>query len=766
MQETEKIKVAIIGAGREGLETLGLLRKDKAISVSMLLDTDRDALGFRLEEYGYTFADDLKMRLSHRIQELSIVQGLNLVVDTSPDQYHKNLYDLDLHPTEIINWHAAKFIWESKFIEDLEKRRSLITEQLNSVIEAVRHSFQSTPQVSAIDELCGLLLRTAFFGVHADSVQLTMLGKDKPYNIIKDINIDTGLLIKKVGTRPLIREWHEADRIIRHVVENRAPWEGGRGVVKRWETVRVIPITGEPGVTGMIWLFYSGLNPDLIKNDTLFVSSLLIPLFENAIRDAIDSERERLAMIEEAILVEPQNIIGSDKPIGSKLKEVNNILHKLLKAEDSHLYVRDPATGDLVLHASTYKFPYLLGRLRIRKGRGVLGEVIDRSGPVILMETNLAANGFEQRSANREDTGALLYLPLKVRDKGVGIISMEFINVHNLTPNIYGSLGDIGSHLANTISSDVERYRMSQKIVKLSTVNEEGIDLLSTSDLQNVLALATSSSAMLADAEVSILRLYENGKLMVKSMYGIHEDRGGDRTLVDIDNTITGMVSQTKTPALINDILEYTEAEPDEFPYKTAIALPIIFNKELFGTLSLYNKMASEAFSSIFFTEDDREILEYFVQYVARGVVNARRYNERQLLITIDETTGLRNERYLQMRFPEEIKRAKRFGRCVSLIFFEVKPFDDSLIRDMSRLIRETFRYIDVLVRLKEAKFAALLPDTGEGVKDAVRRLSKGFNWVREKREDLTLYVGYSTYPDDSEDMQELIRKASRLRQY
>ena len=118
------------------------------------------------------------------------------------------------------------------------------------------------------------------------------------------------------------------------------------------------------------------------------------------------------------------------------------------------------------------------------------------------------------------------------------------------------------------------------------------------------------------------------------------------------------------------------------------------------------------------------------------------------------------------MRFPEEIKRARRYNRTVSLIFLDVKPADDVIIHDVSKLVKETFRYIDVLVRLKESKFAILLPDTGASVKDAATRIAASLGILKEKRTGLTIHIGYSTYPYDSEDMHELIKKASKLRQY
>ncbi|MBI5038386.1 MAG: sensor domain-containing diguanylate cyclase [Nitrospirae bacterium] len=767
MGEGDRIKVAIIGAGREGLETLSLLRKDKAVSVSILLDPDQEALGFRLEEYGYTYSSDLNLRLSHRIRELLTLQDLNLIINTLPDRHHKDLYDLNLYPAEIINGDSARFLWELRQINEIKKRRSVITGQIDRAIETIECGLQYVPQAHPIHEQSALLLRTSFLGTHADAAQLTIIKKgDRPYQVIKDINLDPALRLKNAAKRPYIRDGDEADKIIGHVAGDKRVWEGEGETAGGWGALRVVPITEGSEVIGLLWLFYTTADPNLIKDDAAFVSSL-IPVLGRTIRRVAESEDLKLASVEEALSLEPLRIIGSDRPIGSRLKEVNSFLYHLLEAEDSHLYIREPATGDLVLQATTHNLPYLLGKMRIRKGQGVLGEVIERNNPLMLMETPVGTNGHVQRIAKREDAVALLYLPLTVTDKGVGIIAMEFTNIHNINPNVYHSLSAIGQHLANTISSDAERYRMSQKIIKLSVVNEEGIELLSTFDLQKILALATASSTMLLDSEVSILRLNEDGKLVIKSTYGLHEDKV-DQALLKLDNAISGMISQTKSPAIIHDVPEYVESAKSEaeYPYKTAIAVPILFNKELLGTLSVYNKTAMDVFSSLFFTEDDREILEHFTQYAARGVVNARRYNEKQLLITIDEVTGLRNERYLQMRFPEEIKRAKRFNRHVSLIFFEIKPFDDDVIRDVARLIRETFRYIDVLVRLKGGKFAALLPDTGEGVKDAVKRLSDSFDRLREKRPDLTLYTGYSTYPDDSEDMHELIKKSSRLYRY
>src|SRR3989337_3759426 len=282
----------------------------------------------------------------------------------------------------------------------------------------------------------------------------------------------------------------------------------------------------------MVWLYYSPDNINFIGDDISFILSL-INLFEKSIQDALDSEKSRLLNVEERLLTEPSNIIRSEKPMGQKLNDINRTLRRFVEAEDSHIYMKDPATGDLVLQATTLKFPFLTGDIRIRSGAGILSEVLERRSLLTLSEASLSDGNNITQFAKREDTVSIIYLPLAAKGEGVGVIVMEFTNVHNLTPGAVSSLEDIGQQLASSISNDVERHRMSRKILKLYTVNEEGIEILSTVDIEKIAALSSSSSALLLDSEVAVLRFFENDRLVVKSTCGVQENTT-NQTLLDI----------------------------------------------------------------------------------------------------------------------------------------------------------------------------------------------------------------------------------------
>ncbi len=234
MHHDGKTKVAVIGAGKEGLEILSLMRKDPDISLMMLVDPDKSALGFRLAEYGYRYTSNLDLGFSQRFQTLSSIQNLNLIIDTAPEKYHKDICSIYLHPAEIMHGSSARLIWELKQKTDIEEKRLLISGQLERSLEDVKNTLSAIPHAHALNEVSALILRTALLGVHAVSAQLTILSRDGGYRILKDICTGTDLLIKKGRHDSPVREGNEADTIIRSVVEQKD--------IYQWETGAVIPV--------------------------------------------------------------------------------------------------------------------------------------------------------------------------------------------------------------------------------------------------------------------------------------------------------------------------------------------------------------------------------------------------------------------------------------------------------------------------------------------------------------------------------------------
>jgi diguanylate cyclase (GGDEF)-like protein len=104
--------------------------------------------------------------------------------------------------------------------------------------------------------------------------------------------------------------------------------------------------------------------------------------------------------------------------------------------------------------------------------------------------------------------------------------------------------------------------------------------------------------------------------------------------------------------------------------------------------------------------------------------------HERQLART-DELTGLANTRAFNERAEQELLRARRYGRALSLLYIDLDGFKsindtlghaagDVVLQRTADALRESLRRTDVIARLGGDEFVVLLPETGSESADIV----------------------------------------------
>jgi len=143
-----------------------------------------------------------------------------------------------------------------------------------------------------------------------------------------------------------------------------------------------------------------------------------------------------------------------------------------------------------------------------------------------------------------------------------------------------------------------------------------------------------------------------------------------------------------------------------------------------------------------------------------------------------DGVTHLPNERYLRQAFAKEIVRSQQSGQPLSVVEMDLEDFaavnrrhgreaGDRLLMEVGRVLRSHLRERDVLVRLGEDEYAALLPGTGfaaaallterlqQAVDGFVLRLGEG------DAARAGLSVGIAIYPLDGEGVDDLLQRAS-----
>lgn len=744
-------RLAVIGGGQDGLETLAHAARRPEWTVALIADSDPGALIFRLDRFGYRLAPSVPIKIAGTLEAVHEVAPLDLAVDATADAATRRALSRIAPDLEVIGAPAARLLWSIAELPPSDqasaalKRFKPVTEQMDL----------STPREPAyfVNELARLVAR-------ADTARLFRW--EEPRQRLVTVGARGGPPIVSSLALRVTRER-------RLIVASAADRSVGGDVADGAYAALAVPIHSEDDLLGVLELRriqrHEPFETDVAAWVEEFAAHLVRPMKKMRTLREIQSAAQG-----EAVRHEIKTVLAGEKPTRAKLQRAAEALAGLLQAQAVHLYVKEPQNGAVLLQASTSMRVDHAATVRIAHGAGLIGEVARLNRAVTLTEDG----GSEMASHG------LLAAPLSAGKHAVGVLVVETPPGVEVTPRVIALIAETGEVLGAAIAGEAERHKMSQKVIKLSVVNEEGLQLLSLTDREHVLITGAAATAMILDAEAVVLRVRERrgDRLLVGGTYGLHRDEI-DAALVRVDQAIAGRAAESKTFLRSDRLADFGVPLPEEFPYRSVLAGPLLVNDRLVGSISAYNKLLYQSFACGTFDGDDREILEKFSVYLGRALTQAQEFHERQALITIDELTGLKNRRYVELRLPEEIRRAERYQRKVSLLIMDVSGFDelsrhfsaqgrDELIRALAAMVRETFRNVDILARLEGARFAVVMPDTGDRIHDVLDRLSQAVDTFRLRGLDgqsrrVTLAVGTCTYPAEAGTVQELFERAERL---
>lgn len=295
--------------------------------------------------------------------------------------------------------------------------------------------------------------------------------------------------------------------------------------------------------------------------------------------------------------------------------------------------------------------------------------------------------------------------------------------------------------------------------------------------LQNILLSAMSvmdmpaGSVALYDADTCQLELHAHAGLSDKF---VALDRWrvtpGGLTYEILERGEVFIVNDTTKVDFFNNPLAIEEG------IHSLIAVPLKIHKRTIGVLYL------DDFKPRQFDAEKLELLSVLSSFATMSIDHARLHERTLQLACTDGLTGLQNHREFKKAFSDEVARATRYSKPLSIILFDVddfKKFNDTyghpngdiVLQEMALMLKELLRGCDSLFRYGGEEFVTLLPETSlaeaarvaERMRIFVETESPRFLTGITKTQGITVSVGVAALPDNGADVNTLLKKVDDL---
>jgi diguanylate cyclase (GGDEF)-like protein len=176
--------------------------------------------------------------------------------------------------------------------------------------------------------------------------------------------------------------------------------------------------------------------------------------------------------------------------------------------------------------------------------------------------------------------------------------------------------------------------------------------------------------------------------------------------------------------------------------------------------------------------EKDKDTAAILGNQFALALRRIHLYHEIEKNAITDGLTHVYTRRYMLERFQEELRRCIAKGMKISFLMIDVDHFKsfndhyghltgDHILREMSRMIKENIREIDIAGRYGGEEFCVVMPDTPkDGAHLAAERIrcaiEKNVIKAYDTSLNITVSVGAATFPDDGKTIEELIDRADK----
>jgi diguanylate cyclase (GGDEF)-like protein len=414
--------------------------------------------------------------------------------------------------------------------------------------------------------------------------------------------------------------------------------------------------------------------------------------------------------------------------------------------------------------------------LRTKVGEGFTGWVARHGTAIRVDDANADPRGVTIPGTDDVEE-SMLVVPMQHDDGLVGVITLSKLGLNQFDDDDLRLLSILADQAATAFSGArhlAETRRLAAELRQLLAMSSDLSRSLDPHDVANLMATHMARAVGADQAQISDWDA-PNDRLRTLGCHPAERLPLLEPFYPLAPYPLTRRVIDERMIAVVD--ADEAGADPAEVALlrqggmRGLVMLPLVANGEVIGVVELTSRGRP--------IDDSGPItlLRTMAHEAAMALENARLYETARDLADRDPLTGFFNHRYLHERLSEEVVRAVRTRRPLSVVMLDLDDFKlvndtfghvygDRVLAHVADLVRSTLRASDVAARYGGDEFALILPETGpEDAARAAERILEAlaaspFSADGRQPFPMSASIGIATHPRDGRSATELIAVA------